>query len=125
VDARGAQLASVTVETTAQGYGRLLAFVADHAPGPRLVWAVESTRSHGVGLTWFLHQAGHHVIEAGRPNARSGVLAARVTPATRYSLLVTHWPAPITQFPAPTAAGKHSDCCCSRARARPAPAPPR
>lgn len=88
VDARGGQLASITVETTAQGYGRLLAFVADHAPGPRLVWAVEGTRSHGVGLTRFLRQAGHHVIEAGRPkraqrrpggksDAHDALLAAR------------------------------------------------
>lgn len=112
VDARGAALASVTVETTPQGYGHLLAFVADHAPGPRLLWAVEGTRSHGVGLTRLLQQAGHHVIEAGRLKRVQRRPAARATPATRYTPLETPWLASIMRFPARTAAEKHSDCCC-------------
>jgi transposase len=71
LDAAGREVGVVTVEASPRGYGDLLAWALDHAPGPRVVWAVEGCRSHGAGLVRLLQAAGQRVIEAGRP-ARAG-----------------------------------------------------
>ena len=71
----GAELAHITVPATGAGYLQLLEWATEHAPGPRLAWAVEGTRSHGAGLTRLLTSSGQTVIEAARPprrNARPG-----------------------------------------------------
>lgn len=67
VEPSGRETASVTVEATADGYAELLTYAAQKAPGPRLVWAVEGCRSHGVGLLRVLLAAGQQVVEASRP----------------------------------------------------------
>ena len=41
----------------------LLAWAPRQAPGPRLAWAVEGTRSHGLGLTRALRVSGQTVVE--------------------------------------------------------------
>jgi transposase len=67
VDRLGRQLAVITVPADPGGCRRLLAWARQHAPGPRLAWSVEGTRSHGLGLTRYLHAHGQLVTEAGRP----------------------------------------------------------
>jgi transposase len=67
----GAVLAEVTVDTTPTGLARLLAFATDYAPGQRLAWVVEGTRSHGAGLLRVLRAAGQRVIEAPRASRKS------------------------------------------------------
>lgn len=72
-DARGAQLAELTVPTTDTGYGQLLDAVADHAPGPRVAWIIEGTGSYGAGLTRALQDGEQEVIEvraATRPRGQ-------------------------------------------------------
>jgi transposase len=54
----GAVVAATVIDTTGSGYQALLDFVLAHAPGPRLLWAVEGTRSYGIGLVRFLHTHG-------------------------------------------------------------------
>ena len=71
----GAELAHITVPATGAGYLQLLEWATEHAPGPKLAWAVEGTRSHGTGLARLLTSSGQIVIEAARPprrNARPG-----------------------------------------------------
>ena len=53
--------------TTTAGFARLLEWIAEHAPGPRIVAAVEGTRSYGIGLTRALTAAGLQVIECEQP----------------------------------------------------------
>jgi len=84
----GAVVSQTQIDTTGEGYQALLDFALQHAPGPRLVWAVEGTRSYGVGLTRFLHAHGQVVVEvdhpkrptrgrAGKSDALDAVRAAR------------------------------------------------
>ena len=51
IEQTGRELATITVDATPDGYAELLAWAVDHAPGRRLMWAVEGTRSHGAGLS--------------------------------------------------------------------------
>ena len=46
----GVAIATCQIRNNSAGYAELLAWIADHAPGPRLVVAIEGTRSYGVGL---------------------------------------------------------------------------
>ncbi len=70
-DAVGRQLATLVVAADAEGYQQLLRWAAQQAPGPRVLWAVEGTRSHGAGLTRVLHQAGADIDEVDRPTRRA------------------------------------------------------
>ena len=70
-DRLGRQLAVITIAADPGGCRRLLAWARRHAPGPRLAWPVEGTRSHGLGLTRYLHAHGQLVTEAGRPERAS------------------------------------------------------
>jgi transposase len=70
----GAPIAVHRVSNDSTGYAELLAWIIDHAPGPRIVVAVEGTRSYGAGLARALSAAGLVVIECERPTraARRG-----------------------------------------------------
>jgi transposase len=67
IDRLGRQLAVVTVPADDRGCQMLLAWARRNAPGPRLAWSVEGTRSHGLGLARYLLAPGQLVAEAGRP----------------------------------------------------------
>ena len=67
IDRTGREIAITTVEASPEGYTGLLDWATQQAPGPRLVWAVEGCRSHGIGLLRVLVAAGQEVVEAGRP----------------------------------------------------------
>jgi transposase len=69
-DARGGVLADLTVDTDDAGLGRLFDAVLEHAPGPRVAWAVEGTGSYGAGLAQALRAVDQEVIEA--PRAKRG-----------------------------------------------------
>lgn len=53
----GAHVGAVDVDPD-DGYAELIAWTAQHAPGPRLVVAIEGTRSYGVGLARAATAAG-------------------------------------------------------------------
>jgi transposase len=67
LDPLGRQVAVTTIPADPGGCRMLLAWAQRNAPGPRLAWAVEGTRSHGLGLTRYLQVQGQVVTEAGRP----------------------------------------------------------
>jgi transposase len=46
----GAPIAVHSISNDSAGYAEPLAWIVDHAPGPRIVVAVEGTRSYGAGL---------------------------------------------------------------------------
>jgi transposase len=81
LDHLGRQLAVITVPADPGGCRRLLAWARQHAPGPQLAWSVEGTRSHGLGLTRYLHAHGQPVTEAGRPQRASKRPAGKSDPA--------------------------------------------
>ena len=63
----GATIATITVSNTCAGFTAVIAWVAEHAPGPDVVAAVEGTRSYGVGLARALTDAGILVVESEQP----------------------------------------------------------
>ena len=63
------------------GYAALIAWAVEHSPGSLLVWSVEGTRSHSVGLVRALGTAGQLVIEAGRPSRVSRRPGGKSDPA--------------------------------------------
>ncbi|MGN6176029.1 MAG: IS110 family transposase, partial [Streptosporangiaceae bacterium] len=67
LDRLGRQIATVTMTADPRGCQMLLAWAGRQAPGPQLAWAVEGTRSHGLGLARMLQASGQVVVEADRP----------------------------------------------------------
>lgn len=72
--ASGTPIAHCSISNDTAGYAQCLAWIADHAPGPRLVVSIEGTRSYGMGLARAATAAGLPVIECEQPSrtARRG-----------------------------------------------------
>jgi transposase len=74
LNAAGGKLHTLTVETTEDGYGQILDAILEHAPGPRIAWAIEGTGSYGAGLRQQLESDGGEIIEVravSRPRGQS------------------------------------------------------
>jgi transposase len=95
----GVPISTLTVGNDESGYTAALTWIAEHAPGPRIVVALEGTRSYGIGLARFLTAAGLQVIEVERPrraerrrgksdpiDAHLAVLSALRLPADRLAV---------------------------------------
>src|ERR1700710_1015003 len=67
----GAVIATHTFNNDSTGHGEALAWVFEHAPGPRLVISIEGTRSYGAGLARAAAAAGIPVIEAEQPTRQT------------------------------------------------------
>jgi transposase len=67
----GAVIAACSVGNTSAGYARLLAWARAHAPGPRLAFSIEGTRSYGAGLARAVMAAGLLVIECEQPERKA------------------------------------------------------
>jgi hypothetical protein len=63
----GVTIATLMIGNDERGYAEAIAWVAEHAPGPRLVIALEGTRSYGIGRPRALQAAGLTVVEIERP----------------------------------------------------------
>lgn len=63
----GATVAAVEIANDSDGFAAAIAWIADHAPGPRLAIGLEGTRSYGIGLARALRAAGLAVLEVERP----------------------------------------------------------
>lgn len=61
----GGVLDEITVETTADGYARLIEFADEHAV--LRAWAIEGTGGHGAGLARYLADREELVVELDRP----------------------------------------------------------
>lgn len=66
----GATVSTVAISNDDAGFTAALAWIAEHAPGPRVVIALEGTRSYGIGLARALTAAGLAVVEIERPARR-------------------------------------------------------
>lgn len=63
----GVTIATLSIRNDDAGYADALAWIAEHAPGPRVVVALEGTRSYGIGLARASAAAGVAVVEIERP----------------------------------------------------------
>lgn len=67
---KGTTIAILTIDNNACGFAEALAWIAEHAPGPRIVVGLEGTRSYGIGLARALVSAGLAVVEVECPRRR-------------------------------------------------------
>jgi len=67
----GAVIATAQFGNDGAGYAATLAWIAAHAPGPRLALSIEGTRSYGIGLARAATAAGIAVIEAEQPTRKA------------------------------------------------------
>ena len=63
----GATIATLMIGNDERGFAEAIAWVAEHAPGPRVVVGLEGTRSYGIGLARVLQAAGLTVVEIEHP----------------------------------------------------------
>jgi transposase len=63
----GATIATLMIGNDERGFAEAIAWIAEHAPGPRVVVGLEGTRSYGIGLARVLQAAGLTVVEIERP----------------------------------------------------------
>jgi hypothetical protein len=111
LDHLGREIAAITIPADPPGCRMLLAWAKRNAPGPRLAWAIEGTRSHGLGLTRYLQGHGQAVIEAGRPPRASKRPGGKSDPPTRPGPHATRWPQSGLRSPAQTAPVKRCGSC--------------
>jgi transposase len=69
-DAAGRPLTVLQIRNDSAGFARLLARVAEVAPGPRIVACIEGGRSYGIGLARALTASGLLVIECEQPSRK-------------------------------------------------------
>ena len=65
----GTPIGTRKISNTNSGFAELLAWIGDHAPGPRVVVSIEGTRSFGIGLARAVTAAGltGHRVRATQP----------------------------------------------------------
>jgi len=66
----GTPIATITISNDSAGFAALLAWIFDHAPGPRLAVSIEGTRSYGAGLARAVAAAGLVVVECEQPHRK-------------------------------------------------------
>src|SRR5687768_3806851 len=66
IDMLGARLSAMTIPVSERGYRTLEAWA--RSLGPFRAFGVEGTGSYGAGLSRFLGEQGHAVLEVNRPN---------------------------------------------------------
>jgi transposase len=69
-DAAGKPIAVMRIGNDSAGFTRLLAAIAEMAPGPRVAVCIEGSRSYGIGLTRALAAAGLLVLECEQPSRK-------------------------------------------------------
>jgi transposase len=67
----GTPIGTRKIRNDSSGFAELLAWILDHAPGPRVVVSIEGTRSFGVGLARAVAAAGLTVIECEQPSRKA------------------------------------------------------
>jgi transposase len=67
----GAVIATGSFDNDSAGHAAALAWMFEHAPGPRLVVSIEGTRSYGTGLARAAKAVGLPVIEAEQPSRKT------------------------------------------------------
>jgi len=63
----GVMISTISIDKDADGYAAAIAWIAQHAPGPRVLVGLEGTRSYGVGLCRAVQTAGLQVVEVEQP----------------------------------------------------------
>ena len=101
----GAVIATRRIDNDTSGYALLLAWILDHAPGPRLVVSIEGTRSYGIGLARAVAAAGMTVIECEQPHRKARRGRGKSDPIDAHLAVLTALRTDPDRLPAPRADG--------------------
>jgi transposase len=101
----GTPIATCSIPATTAGYARLLEWAAQHAPGPRLVFSVEGTRSYGAGLARAAAAAGLTVLECEQPTRKTRRGRGKSDPLDAHLAVLAALRLDTAQLPVPRADG--------------------
>jgi len=101
----GAPIATITISNDSSGFAELLAWIAEHAPGPRLVMSIEGTRSFGAGLARAVAAAGLTVIECDQPQRKQRRGRGKSDPIDAHLAVLTALALDVARLPSPRADG--------------------
>jgi transposase len=101
----GTPIATVTISNDSAGFAALLAWIFDHAPGPRLAVSIEGTRSYGVGLARAVTAAGLMVIECEQPHRTARRGKGKSDPIDAHLAVLTALRCDVERLPSPRADG--------------------
>ena len=101
----GAVIAACSIPATSAGYAQLLAWVCQHAPGPRLVISIEGTRSYGAGLARAAAAAGLVVTECEQPTRKTRRGKGKSDPIDAHLAVLAALQLDAARLPAPRADG--------------------
>ncbi|MGH3601902.1 MAG: IS110 family transposase [Pseudonocardiaceae bacterium] len=96
---------TITISNDSAGYADLLAWIVDHAPGPRLVVSIEGTRSYGIGLARAVAAAGLVVIECEQPHRKARRGKGKSDPIDAHLAVLTALRCDLQRLPTPRADG--------------------
>jgi transposase len=101
----GTPIATLTISNDSRGFAQLLAWIVDHAPGPRLAVAIEGTRSYGVGLARAVATAGLLVIECEQPHRKTRRGKGKSDPIDAHLAVLTALSMDADRLPSPRVDG--------------------
>jgi transposase len=101
----GAPIATLVFDNTSSGFTALLGWIAQHAPGPRVVCSIEGTRSYGLRLSRAVTAAGLAVIEAEQPERKSRRGRGKSDPIDAHLAVVFALNCDLAKLPTPRADG--------------------
>jgi transposase len=101
----GAPIATCSISNDSRGYAGLLAWIAEHAPGPRLAVSIEGSRSYGLGLARALSAAGLMVIECEQPRRKARRGKGKSDPIDAHLAVLTALQLDADRLPTPRADG--------------------
>jgi transposase len=101
----GMPIATCQVSNDSTGYAELLAWIVDHAPGPRLVVSIEGTRSYGLPLARAVTAAGLLVVECEQPNRKARRGKGKSDPIDAHLAVLTALRLDADRLPRPRADG--------------------
>jgi transposase len=100
-----APIATCQISNDSAGYAALLAWIAEHTPGPRLVVSIEGTRSYGIGVARAVAAAGLRVIECEQPTRKARRGRGKSDPIDAHYAVLTALSLDASRLPAPRADG--------------------
>lgn len=114
----GAVIAVRRFSNNSAGHAETLRWVFDHAPGPRLVFSIEGTRSYGVGLARAAANAGITVIEAEQPTGKTRRGKGKSDPMDAHLAVLFALQLNAEKLPTHALTGtvRHCASCCAHAR---------
>jgi transposase len=101
----GAPIATRSISNDSAGYAEALAWIFEHAPGPRLVICIEGTRSYGAGLARAAAAAGLRVIECEQPTRKARRGKGKSDPIDAHLAVLTALGLNADKLPTPRADG--------------------